>query len=322
MRFLIVFAFFVFLSLGAIAAGVWGLNIYAQKTGPLQQDTIVLIEPGTGVRAMADKFVQEGVLHEPHGFLAVVALRQMAGRLQAGEYAVGAGTSILGLLEKLRKGDVVRRLVTIPEGVSAFEVVQILNNTPELEGEVAVPPEGSILPETYAYMRGESREALVLRMQKALKDEVERLWPHRAEGLPYKSVAEALVMASVVEKETGVVAERERVAGVFVNRLRAGMRLQSDPTVIYAITGGQDKIERVLYAHLEVDSPYNTYKYVGLPPTPIANSGKAAIAAALNPENHDYMYFVADGTGGHVFAKTLAEHNANVRRWRAIQRGR
>lgn len=322
MRILLTFAVLILLAALMAAASFWGLALYAKAPGPLSAPKEIVIEAGTGVRGIAAQLTEQGVLSEPYGFMAIVALRDAAGRMQAGEYAFDAHVSLNDVLEKLRRGDVVRRLVTVPEGRSAYDVVQILNAEAALVGDVDVPPEGSVLPESYDYRRGMTRAQVLAQMQTAMTKVLDEAWEKRAPNLPYKSKEEALVMASIIEKETGVKAERERVAGVFVNRLRMGMRLQSDPTVVYGITQGREAINRVLYAHLEVDSPYNTYIYAGLPPTPIANPGKAAILAALNPEAHDYIYFVADGTGGHVFAKTLAEHNANVARWRALNRAR
>jgi UPF0755 protein len=184
------------------------------------------------------------------------------------------------------------------------------------------PPQGSLLPETYFFENGETRAAMLARMQKAMTDALAELWPQRAENLPFDTPEQAVVLASIVEKETGVAAERPQVASVFVNRLRRGMPLQSDPTVIFALTGGEADLGRpLLRADLQVDHPVNTYVVNGLPPTPIANPGRASLEAVLNPAETDFLYFVADGTGGHAFARTLAEHNRNVARWRAVQRG-
>jgi UPF0755 protein len=189
------------------------------------------------------------------------------------------------------------------------------------------PAEGSLLPDTYSYTRAESNEDVISRMQKAMTSTIDELWDKRIPGLPFADKNEAMTLASIVEKETGKPEERARIAGVFINRLKAGMPLQTDPTVIYALTGGKPENEgqgplgrRLLTKDLEIDSPYNTYKYPGLPPGPIANPGRAAIEATLNPEVNDFIYFVADGTGGHIFAKTLSEHNDNVAKWRQIRK--
>ncbi|MCF1709685.1 endolytic transglycosylase MltG [Tabrizicola sp. J26] len=211
--------------------------------------------------------------------------------------------------------------VTLAEGVTSWQVVDSLKRAAFLSGEVkTIPPEGSLSPDSYEVTKGEDRNVLIGEMQAQQAQILADLWAARAEGLPYKTPEEALVMASIVEKETGVAEERARVASVFLNRLRDGMRLQTDPTVIYGITKGQGSLGRGLrQSELRRSTPYNTYVIDGLPPTPIANPGTDSIKAALNPETTDYLYFVADGTGGHVFAATLAEHNTNVTKWRAIE---
>ena len=211
--------------------------------------------------------------------------------------------------------------VTLAEGVTSWQVVDSLKRAAFLTGEIKdVPPEGSLSPDSYEVTKGEDRNALIGEMQAQQAQILADLWAARAAGLPYKTPEEAMVMASIVEKETGLAEERPRVASVFLNRLKDGMRLQTDPTVIYGITKGQGSLGRGLrQSELRRSTPYNTYVIDGLPPTPIANPGRESIKAALNPEVTDYLYFVADGTGGHVFAATLAEHNANVTKWRAIE---
>ncbi|MBU6234660.1 MAG: endolytic transglycosylase MltG [Alphaproteobacteria bacterium] len=309
--------------LGVSAAGaLYGLMAYAKKDGPLQTEKLVLIESGTGVRAMATQLKNEGVIGEPYAFMAVVKLSGSGQSLKAGEYLFPAHISLNAAIDKIEKGDVYIRKVTVAEGLTSHDVAAIINAADAMTGQVAAPPEGSVMPDTYTYSRNDDRAKMLARMQTAMTNALDALWEKRAPNLPFTTKEQALALASVVEKETGIGAERARIAGVFVNRLRAGMRLQSDPTVIYAITKGQSKIERVLYAHLETDSPYNTYKYAGIPPGPICNPGVAAIEAVLNPETNDYLYFVADGTGGHVFARTMQEHEANVAKWRAVQKNR
>lgn len=309
-----------------IAASVsvyFGLTLfskYLDQPGPLPAQKIVFVAPGTGVRVMADQLQAEGVVAQPYAFLAAVKLWNVTGKLQAGEYQMPAQISLRQVIGKLAKGDVYRRQVTIPEGLWASEVATILNNADSMTGSVPVPVEGSILPETYAYIRGDDRNKVLVQAQRAMTQTLDELWEKRAPGLPFTTKEEALTLASIVEKETRVPAERARVAGVYINRLRKNMRLQSDPTVIYAITKGGYKLDRVLYEHLEADSPYNTYKNTGLPPGPICSPGRAAIEATLNPETNEFLYFVADGTGGHIFAKTMDEHEANVIKWRAIQK--
>lgn len=215
----------------------------------------------------------------------------------------------------------VRFRITLAEGVTSWQVIEELKAAEFLTGDIAeVPPEGALLPDSYEVDRESSRADLVAKMQSQQAEVFAKLWEERAENLPYDTPEEALIMASIVEKETGVAEERPRVASVFVNRLRQGMRLQTDPTVIYGITEGKGPLGRGLrQSELRAETPYNTYVIDGLPPTPIANPGREAIMAALNPESTEYLFFVADGTGGHAFAKTLQEHNENVARWREIE---
>ena len=207
------------------------------------------------------------------------------------------------------------------EGVTSWQVVDVLKAVEVLEGEIdGIPPEGTLAPNSYEVQTGGDRQALIDRMTSAQAAILEAAWQDRDDDLPYDSPAEALIMASIIEKETGVPDERTQVASVFVNRLRRGMRLQTDPTVIYGITNGEGVLGRGLRrSELDRVTPYNTYAIDGLPPTPIANPGKAAIEAAMQPASTDFVYFVADGTGGHAFATTLAEHNSNVAKWRQIE---
>lgn len=296
--------------------------------GPLASPKIVLIEKGRGVAAIAQKLASEGVIEDPLVFKIMARLSGRHGALKAGEYEFDSRISAAAVLGKLYEGDMYDRSFTIPEGLTSWQIVQRLKNVADLSGDVTdIPPEGSLLPETYHFVAGDTRARKIEDMQAAMKKTMDELWPARASDLPFDTKEEALVLASIVEKETGVASERGRIAGVFINRLRRGIPLQTDPTVIYALTKGRVKDEgtgplgrRLLTKDLETESPYNTYKNAGLPPGPIANPGRAAIEATLNPEQNDYIYFVADGTGGHVFAKTLAEHNANVAKWRKIRR--
>lgn len=320
MRFLL--SLFTVLLLTAVA-GVVGLKLLQKHItgpGPLPQETIVFIAPGTGVRSMADQLHAANVIQYKQAFLGIVALRGIGGRLQAGEYQFTPQISLNDVINKMATGDVLHRMVTIPEGLSSFEIAKIINAAPQMEGTIEPPAEGSILPETYSYMRGEQRSKIVAQMQAAMTKTIDTLWETRAEGLPFTTKEQAITLASIVEEETRIASERTRVAGVYINRLRKGMLLQSDPTVIYSITKGTSNIARVLYAHLETDSPYNTYRYNGLPPGPISNPGTASIAAVLQPENNDYLYFVADGTGAHIFATNATDHEANVIKWRSVQR--
>lgn len=254
--------------------------------------------------------------------MAAVQMRGARGRLKAGEYMIPAHASLTQIVDLIASGKVYQHLLTIPEGLTSTEVVTLLNTAPSMTGTIEqAPPEGTLLPDTYAYVLNDSRANKLARMQGAMTNLLDKLWEARPADFPLKTKEEALVLASIVEKETGVKSERARVAGVFFNRIALAMPLQSDPTVIYAITQGKSRLDRQLYLKdLAVDSPYNTYKNVTLPPTPICNPGRAAIEAVFKPEKHDYLFFVADGTGGHAFGKTLDQHNANVARWRALNR--
>lgn len=320
MRALLWTAAFLIVAALSVYLGLTVFSKYLDQPGPLVTESFVFIAPGTGVRAMGDQLQQEGVITQPYAFAVAVKLWNVSGQLKAGEYQMPPHITLRQVIGKLVKGDVYRRQVTIPEGLWASEVAAILNNADSMTGEVSAPAEGSVLPETYAYIRNDDRNKVLAQAQRAMTKTLDALWETRAPGLPFTTKEEALTLASIVEKETRVPAERARVAGVYINRLRKNMRLQSDPTVIYAVTKGAYKLDRVLYEHLEADSPYNTYRVTGLPPGPICSPGEAAIAATLNPETNDFLYFVADGTGGHIFAKTMNEHEANVVKWRAIQK--
>ena len=240
--------------------------------------------------------------------------------LKAGEYEFTPHQSIADVILMMHEGHSVVHWFTVAEGLTASEIVNLLRNSPTLTGNLAIPPEGSLLPETYRTSYGDTRSSVVIRMQRAMQETLSELWQKRDPTLPLKSPEEAIIMASVIEKETGKPIERPRIAGVFYNRLRQNMRLQSDPTVIYAIMQSKGALDHELdHNDLAFQSPYNTYMNDGLPPGPICNPGRAALEAALHPEQNNYLYFVADGTGGHVFAKDLAEHNQNVTKWNALK---
>lgn len=289
--------------------------------GPLAAETLVYIAPGNGTDAIARTLQEKGVIADAARFALLSRVARVTGGLKAGEYRFMPGMSVADVVGLLQSGRTWQRRLTAAEGLTSAEILRLVAAAEGLTGDAPPAPEGSLLPETYVYSYGDSRARLVERMRDAMQAALLPLWEARDPGLPLTSPAEAVVLASVVEKETGVAGERARIAGVFYNRLRIGMPLQSDPTVIYALTQGQGKLERaLLFKDLEKESPYNTYRVRGLPPGPIANPGRAALEAVLKPEKNDYLYFVADGTGGHVFAKTLAEHNQNVARWRAINR--
>lgn len=289
--------------------------------GPLQADTVIYISPGTSMSDIARKLADDGVIDDSLTFRLGVRLMRVSRDLKAGEYLFPATVSMRGVVDILLSGKTVLRRLTLPEGVASVEAVALINAAEGLVGKLAtIPAEGTLLPETYHYERGDKRDALVERMQEAMRDTLTELWDLRDQSIPLKTPEEALVLASIVEKETGVPDERPLVASVFVNRLEAGMRLQSDPTVVYALTNGTAPLGRALTRNdLQTPSDYNTYLNDGLPPGPISNPGRAAIEAVLNPAQTEYLYFVASGDGGHVFAKTLDEHNNNVAKWRKIK---
>jgi UPF0755 protein len=316
--------FLVFLFLVAvIVAGAieWGYSAFtgpgpAAKTG---NETIVVIKPGVGLRGVSQELAESGVILFPEVFQAGVRVLGKAPRLQAGEYAVPSRASMKAIMELLISGKSIAHKVTVAEGLTSKMVYDIVKNDEMLSGAIGpVPAEGSLLPETYLFQRGETRAELIAKMAKAQKDLLDRLWETRAPDLPIKTKEEALVLASIVEKETGVPSERAHIASVFMNRLKIGMKLESDPTIIYGITRGYPIGRRLFASEVHAATPYNTYVITGLPPQPICNPGKDAIAAVLHPAETKDLYFVADGSGGHVFADNIDDQTRNVIKWRKI----
>jgi len=298
----------------------WGYLSFV-SSGPSVEAKTFVVPKGAGLNQIALLLRNAGLIEEPDVFIWGARLSGDARIIKAGEYAFEATVSPRRILGDFTAGKTVLRRVTVPEGLSSVEVAMLLNATDALEGTVSAPAEGSVLPETYSYQYGESRADVLARMKRSMRETVVELWATRAGDLPLARPEDAVVLASIVEKETAVAAERPRVAAVFINRLRRGMRLQSDPTVVYGLTQGNGPLGRRLTREdLEMNHPFNTYRIAGLPPTPIANPGREALAAVMNPLTTAELYFVADGTGGHVFAKTLAEHNRNVAKWRKLQR--
>lgn len=316
----------VALAATALVVGAGLLAFYVidrfERSGPLAADTVIFIPQGSGVEAIARLLDQAGAIEDPLVFRLGVRLLRAGRELRAGEYLFAVALSNRDVIDLLRSGQTVVRRLTLAEGLTSQEIVALVERAAALEGRVdTLPPEGSLLPETYHYARGDRRGELVARMARARDELLSQLWAGRAPNLPVATPQEAVVLASIVEKETGIAGERPRVASVFVNRLNKGMRLQSDPTVVYGLTGGKGALGRALTRKdLQVPSPYNTYLIDGLPPGPIANPGRAALEAVLNPARTAFLYFVADGSGGHAFAKTLAEHNRNVAKWRQFQK--
>ncbi len=286
--------------------------------GDLAVDTPVLISRGAGSGQVAHQLAGTGVIRYPWLFKIAARLKGLDKNLKAGEYLFVAHVSMADVLSQMARGEVLYRKLTLPEGLTTAQMLEIIRNNEFLSGEITKKPaEGSLLPETYSFFRGDSRDSLIKQAEEAMNSALSEIWENRDATVPVKNERELLTLASIVEKETGVAEERPLVASVFVNRLRKGMRLQTDPTVIYALTGGKTELERALTKKdLLIDNPYNTYKYYGLPPAPICNPGRAALAATAHPEISNYLYFVADGAGGHNFAASLNEHNRNVSSWK------
>lgn len=301
----------------------WGKGQF-ENAGPLADAKIFEVKRGDQLNPVAERLADEGIISNPTIFRIGARYAGLDSKLKFGEYEVKPESSMQDVLALITSGRGLSYQVTFPEGWSSFQIVERLNSVEDLTGEVTVlPPEGSLAPNTYAYSRGDDRQSIIDKMTAAQEAILAAAWESRAPDLPYKSKEEALIMASIVERETGVGAERAEVAAVFVNRLNRGMKLQTDPTVIYGLIKGEGSLGRGLRrSELLKPTEYNTYIIPGLPPTPIANPGKAAIEATLNPNTSKNIFFVADGTGGHVFAETLREHNANVAKWREIERQR
>lgn len=306
-----------------LCAGWLWFSHWLDSPGPLAQDRIVLVPRGTRVAGIAERLTDAGVAD--HAKLVELAawLTGTGPSLKAGEYQFHPGDTPRQVLEKIAAGRVYPRKLTIPEGQMTVEIRRIVEAGEALSGSWPTAPvaEGSLLPETYQYIYGDSRADLLARMRKAHDELMAELWPKRAANLAITTQEQAIILASIVEAETPVPAERPRVAGVYLNRLKRNMKLQADPTVAYGITKGERELERPLTLNdLSRPSAWNTYTIDGLPPTPINHPGRASIAAVLQPENHDFLYFVADGKGGHVFARTYDEHLKNVAAYRATQR--
>ena len=312
-----ILAFLAFMA--ASTAWLW-MGTKVVNPGPSTTDTRVIINPGSSVALISSQLEQLGVIDSPLVFKLRARLTGVHKTLKAGEYNFPAHISIGAALQLLKGGNTVVRKITIPEGLSTMDVLELVMGADGLLGDVErVPGAGRLLPETYHYSWGDSRDGLIRRMEDDMSSLLGELGPNNFDQL--KSIDEVLVLASIVEKETAIDEERPRVAAVFLNRIKKGMRLQSDPTVVYAITHGVGELGRELTrADLAVESPFNTYKNRGLPPEPIANPGRASIEAVLAPAKTDELYFVASGDGGHVFAQSLKEHNRNVAKWRKIKR--
>jgi UPF0755 protein len=291
--------------------------------GPIDEPRTLIVAEGASVARVATQLEEAGLIRgNATTFRGFARLFGSHAPIQAGEFELQPGMSGWAILTHLQFGRPVQRQVTIPEGMPSVIVHERVMQIPYLTGAIDVPAEGSLLPDTYSFARGETRAAVLARMQRAMQRELARLWAERSPTTVVQSPEAAVILASIVEKETGKPSERRLIAGVYSNRIRRGMPLQADPTVIYPITRGRPLGRRILRSELDANNGYNTYALAGLPIGPIANPGRASIAAVLNPQPTEALYFVADGTGGHVFANTLDEHNANVQRWYALRRAR
>lgn len=302
--------------------GLWLAVLLAACGGTAQKDVTIVVSEGSSLTAAAEMLEEKGAIKSASAFLRHAKLFGSDEPIKPGEYEVTEGMDDGDILALIQSGKTLQRFVTIPEGMPSILVQERLMATELLTGDAPLPAEGSVLPDSYAYQRGESRAAVVKRMQEAMSKTLAELWAQRKPSTVARSPQEAVTLAAIVEKETGVPDERRQVAGVYSNRVRLGMKLQADPTVIYPVTKGKPLGRRILKSELAADNGYNTYARAGLPSGPIANPGKAAIAAVLDPAPTRALYFVADGSGGHVFADTLDQHNANVEKWFALRRAK
>ena len=304
-----------------VGGGIWLVRSWGGH-GPLEKNVTVSIAPGTSLNKAAAQLEKAGAIPSASRFILLARIFGGSAGIKAGDYRIPAHLSQSDILKLLQGGKTLQRFVTIPEGWPSIMAQERLMAMPELTGQIPVPAEGSLLPDSYSFERGDNRAAIVLRMQRAMTQYLDQAWAQRSPTTVAKTPREALILASIVEKETSKPEERRMVAAVYSNRLRRGMPLQADPTVIYPITKGKPLGRRILRSELEANNGYNTYAMTGLPKGPIANPGRASIDAVLNPADSQALYFVANGSGGHVFADTLEQHNANVQKWYAIRRAR
>lgn len=321
---------FVLVTMLILGGAAFVLNSQLDQAGPLSKPKVVVVPKGEGALEIGARLERDGVVGDRRLFVAGYVWTKLASwvsggkpvQLKAGDFEVNQTASVRQVVEILSEGRTVSYKVTVPEGLTSHQIVERLKADPNLTGEiVAVPPEGSLLPETFILQRGANRQTVLDTMAAEQRKLLEKIWESRKAELPLKSVEDAVTLASIVEKETGRNDERERVAAVFVNRLKRNMRLQSDPTILYGIFGGKVTWGKaILRSEIAQRTAHNTYQIDGLPPTPICNPGRAAIEAVLNPADTKELYFVADGNGGHTFSETLKEHNAGVQRWRSVEK--
>jgi UPF0755 protein len=313
----------LFLAAGLLLAALIVIYALWWAPGPKRGPHDIIVKEGTTLGSISRQLAKEGAIPgTARTYYVMARLFGSKDPIQAGEFEIPKGMGGASVLDLLQHGKPLLRLITVTEGMPAITVEEKLASNPYLTGPLPDIAEGAVLPDSYGYQRGETRTALVKRMQAAMTKALAQLWPKRTTDCPVATPEQAIILASIVEKETAKPAERTMVAGVYCNRLKIGMKLDADPTVIYPVTKGKPLGRRILKSELDADNPYNTYRRAGLPPGPIANPGKASIEAVLHPAETKALYFVADGTGGHVFAETLAEQNANVAKWYAIRRQR
>lgn len=312
----------VFAAVGAGAAAYYGKREF-ERSGPATDAATFVVKRGAGMGEVASQLENRNLITDQRVFKAGAKILKLENSLKAGEYEIKSGASMRDILATLSSGKSVLHSLTIPEGLTVMQILTRIGENEVLTGDMPadIPPEGSLLADTQRFSRGTTRAEIIQKLMNDQKKLVDEIWARRQPDLPIKDINEFVTLASIVEKETGKADERPRVAGVFINRLNKGMRLQSDPTIIYGIYGGRGKPADVPIRRSDIDkvTPYNTYQIDGLPPTPIANPGKDALEAVANPSKTEDLFFVADGTGGHVFASTLEEHNENVARWREIE---
>lgn len=313
----------VLVVLGAGLVFLYGKSVF-ESAGPLTEPQTVVIKEGSSLSQISSKLLSNDVIDNGWIFSQGVKAHKAQSSMKAGEYIFQPEMSMYDVMETIRSGKGILHKVTLPEGLTVFQIFQRLAQNEILEGPLpeTLPPEGSLMPDTYPFQRGTTRAEVIERMKVAQQTFLAEIWEKRVPDLPISTPEELVTLASIVEKETGKADERPRVASVFINRLNRGMKLQSDPTILYGIFGGEGKpSDRPIYkSDIETPTPYNTYTIPALPPGPIANPGRAAMEAVANPSRTDDVFFVANGTGGHVFAKTLDEHNQNVARWRQIEK--
>lgn len=305
----------------AVAGWFAGLQFWSWP-GPSNSNIAVVIPEGASLTTTATQLEKAGVIRSARVFLILSRIYGKNDAIKAGEYSFLAHLSQADVLKQLQGNATLQRMVAIPPGLPSVMVYDVLMKAPELTGTIQVPVEGTVLPDSYAYNRGDTRQSVLDRMQKAMVEYLAKAWQNRKPGIAVDNPRDALILASIIEKETGKPEERRMVAAVYSNRLKRGMKLQADPTTIYPITKGKPIGRRILQSELQAQNGYNTYAMVGLPQGPITNPGRASIDAALDPAQSNALYFVADGTGGSVFADTIEQHNANVAKWYAIRRAR